>query len=51
MVDPSKDQTQYIEQFSSFEKERTKMDPTWIQEKRQEGITQYSKLSLPTIHD
>ncbi|MCH2695172.1 MAG: Fe-S cluster assembly protein SufD [Acidobacteriia bacterium] len=51
MVDPSKDQTQYIEQFSSFEKERTKMDPTWIQEKRQEGITQFSKLSFPTIHD
>ena len=51
MVEPSKDQAQYIEQFSSFAKERTKMDPTWIQEKRQEGIAQFSKLGFPTTHD
>ena len=51
MVEPSKDQAQYIEQFSSFAKERTKMDPTWIQKKRQEGIAQFSKLGFPTTHD
>lgn len=51
MVEPSQDQAHYVEQFSSFEKERTKLDPIWILEKRQKGIAYFSKRGFPTTRD
>jgi Fe-S cluster assembly protein SufD len=45
------DTNNYLEVFSQFEKKATGSSLSWLRSKRQDAITRFSELGLPTVRD